>query len=54
MESAFAIYSAASPTAMPSDAARFKAPVNPPVRMSVTLIPALPRSLIASAESEAE
>ena len=47
------MYSAASPTAIPSDAARFKAPDKPPVRISVTLMPALPRSLIASAESVA-
>ena len=54
IDNALAMYSAASPTAMPSEAARLRAPVRPPESMSVTLMPALPRSLIASADSLAE
>ena len=52
--SVVAMSSAASPTAMPSDAARFSAPLKPPERISEVDRPALPSSLMASADSVAE
>lgn len=48
------MYSAAWPTSMPSDAARFNAPLKPPERISEVDRPALPSSLMASADSVAE
>ena len=45
------ISSAASPTCIPSDAARFNAPDRPPERMSVVDRPALPNASMPSAAS---
>ena len=45
------ISSAASPTCMPSDAARFNAPDRPPERMSAVDRPALPNASMPSAAS---